>query len=83
VNLLEFLSQGSSTDPLKPVPGSVTLTSKGGKWSLRLKDPGAKQYCYVVAESLDSALEIVESGIGDGSLDWRVDNDAFQNGKRK
>lgn len=75
-NLQEFLSLGSSTESSKPEPGSLTLTSKGGKWSLRLKDPGAKKYCYVVADLLDSALAIAEQGLGDGSLDWRIDQDA-------
>jgi len=72
-NLLEFLSSLSGEGSSRREAGSVSLTTKDGKWTLRLKDPTNKVYCYVVAPALDEALQIVELGLADGSLDWRRD----------
>lgn len=80
VNLLEFLSSLSGAGGSKRVPGTLSLTSKDGKWTLRVKDSSCKVYAYVTADKLDDALLILDTGLGDGSLDWRVDND---NWKRK
>jgi hypothetical protein len=80
VNLLEFLCSLSGEDGSKRVPGTLSVTSKDGKWTLRVKDSSCKVYAYVTADSLDDALLILDTGLGDGSLDWRPDND---NWKRK
>lgn len=77
-NVMEFLSSLSSTEGLKREPGSLSITTKEGKWSVRVKDPSCKVYAYVTAESVDDALLIVDSGLGDGSLDWRPDNDGWK-----
>jgi hypothetical protein len=79
-NILEFLSSLSGEGSSKRVPGTLSLTSKDGKWSARVKDPTAKVYAYVTADRLDDVLSTLESGLGDGSLDWRAYND---NWKRK
>jgi hypothetical protein len=72
-NILEFLcsltGEGNSTREA----GSLSLTTKDGKWSARLKDPTAKVYCYVIVEKLDELLLLVDAGLADGSLDWRRD----------
>jgi hypothetical protein len=73
VNLMEFLSSLTGEGQSKREAGSISLTTKDGKWTARLKDPSGKVYCYVTAESLDDALLVAESGLGDGSLDWRRD----------
>jgi len=72
-NLMEFLSSLSGTGSSTREPGTLLLTTKDGKWSLRLKDPSSKVYAFVVSDSLDEALAVVERGLGDGSLDWRPD----------
>lgn len=77
-NIMEFLSSLSGEGGSKREPGVLTLTSKDGKWSLRVKDPTGKVYAYVTADRFDDALLILESGLGDGSLDWRVDNDTWK-----
>lgn len=77
-NILEFLSSLSLTEGQKREPGALSITSKEGKWTLRVKDPTGKVYAYVTAEQLDDALLIVDTGLGDGSLDWRPDNDNWK-----
>lgn len=79
-NVMEFLSSLSLAEGQKREPGSLSITSKEGKWSVRVKDPSGKVYAYVTAELLDDALLILDSGLSSGSLDWRPDND---NWKRK
>lgn len=71
VNVLEFLSSLSGEGNSKREPGSLSLTTKDGKWSCRIKDPSGKVYAYVTADRLDDVLTTLESGLGDGSLDWR------------
>lgn len=78
VNLLEFLSSCSGEGNSKRVVGDFSLTTKFGKWTARLKDHQGGVYCYVTAIALDDVLQMVEQGLGDGSLDWREDQ---QNGK--
>lgn len=78
VNLMEFLSSLSLTEGQKREPGALSITSKEGKWTLRVKDPSGKVYAYVTAEELDDALLILDSGLSDGSLDWRPDNDNWK-----
>jgi hypothetical protein len=81
VNVLEFLSSLSGTGSSKRAPGTLSLTTKDGKWSCRVKDLTEKVYAYVTADSLDDVLSTLETGLGDGSLDWRPDNDNWK-GKR-
>ncbi len=78
VNVLEFLSSLSGPEGSKREVGSLSLTTKDGKWSIRVKAPTQKAYAYVTAAGLDECLELVERGLGDGSLDWRKDNDSWK-----
>lgn len=72
-NLTEFLSSLSGEGNSRREPGTLSVSSKDGKWTLRLKDPSSKVYCFVVCDSLDEGMLTVEVGLGDGSLDWRAD----------
>lgn len=73
VNVMEFLSSLSGEGNSSREAGLLSLTTKDGKWQARLKDNSGKVYCYVTADRLDDVLLSVESGLGDGSLDWRRD----------
>jgi len=74
-NLLEWLCCLSPEGALARPPGSIQIFVEGGKWKARLKDKAERAYCFVSGESLDGLLESVNDGLGDGTLDWRPDND--------
>lgn len=72
-NLLEFLSSLCGEGDSKRVRGTLMVTTASGKWSLKVKDHSLQLYAFVTSASLDDALETLEKGLGDDSLDWRVD----------
>jgi len=79
-NILEFLCSLSGEGGSKREPGTLSLKTRDGKWTLRVADPTGKVYCYVTDDDLDSALSTLERGLGDGSLDWR--RDTFDKGRK-
>jgi hypothetical protein len=79
--LLEFLCSASWTDGSTRARGSLSLTVTGGRWSVRLKDPNRKGYCYLTGETVDGVLEAVEHGLEADTLDWREDKPFRQGNK--
>jgi len=72
-NLMEFLCSVSGPEGGKREPGTLQVTSRSGKWQLKVKCPNGRVYAFVTQDSLDEALETVELGLESGDLDWRPD----------
>lgn len=64
---------------------TLTLTVDGGRWRASLRDRDNGVVCWVTGDTFDGTLGLLERGIVDGSLDWRVDQyaPARRGGKRK
>lgn len=61
--------------------GSLSLKCSLGFLGLTLNDPETGQYCFLQGTSLDDLLLLAESGLGDGSLPWRVSNGSPRKGR--
>jgi hypothetical protein len=71
--LMEFLSSTSMEDGSKRVPGTLLISTGAGRWQGKLKDPGARVYCFVTAETMEGLLEALQRVCETGEADWRAD----------
>ena len=73
INLMEFLCSLSDGAAGKRECGTLQVTTRKGRWQLKLRCPNSKCYCFIVTDTLDEALEIANMGLESGELDWRPD----------
>lgn len=69
--LLEHMSDESWEDGSARETSTLTLKVEAGRWNVALNDRCAKASGYVTADTMEGALEALETALEECRVDWR------------
>jgi len=81
--LHEYLTLSVWEDGSSRMTSTISLFTDNGQWKARLNDRDEGTVAFVAAEGFIALLEALETGLRDGTLDWREDRFAAQKKPKK
>lgn len=77
-----FLTSTEAPDGSRRMPGTLSLSSGGGVWTLSLTDPSTNLYSSLCSQDLDTLIVMVESRLSESSIPWRVSKYPLRGSKK-